>query len=177
MTKKRNVSNFPTTLSFNTELILPKCSLQEGFLLCLIGQLHRIESSLLGCDQSCFTTGLCFSQHQAVSYQDLFRNLNIYTSILRLIGRKNTGFAQENNVCLIFLHFCRGIRSSGVTCFQQFHHRKLHVYRENQRHHLLIPFSLMFLRDSLLTSENVDQNKPWRHCVNNTHYNIPCSVK
>lgn len=78
---------------------------------------------------------------------------------------------------LVFLRFCRGIRSSGVTCFQYFHCRKWHVYRENQRHYFLISFSLMFLTDFHLTSEDRGRNKPWRHCVNNTLYNIPYSLK
>lgn len=81
-------ANFPTTLSFNTELLLPRCSFQEGFLCCRMGQFHRIENSLLGCDQLCFATGLCFSEHHAASCQDLFYNLNILMIILKSIERK-----------------------------------------------------------------------------------------
>lgn len=56
------------------------------------------RNCLLDCDQLCFAIGLCFSEHHAASFQDLFYNLKICMTIFKLIERKIPGFAQKNNM-------------------------------------------------------------------------------
>lgn len=87
----------PPSTTFISEVCLP----------CHIGQVHRIENYLLGCDQICFATGLCFSEHRTASCQDPFYNLNIYASILKQIERKNM-FCSGKSHILGFSAFLQG---------------------------------------------------------------------
>lgn len=129
------------------------------------------DNYLLGCDQMCFATGLCFSEHYTASCQDPSNNLNVCVSIIKQIEIKNMCFAYP---ILGFSAFLQGYKKLWRNLFSIAALQEIICIQGKQE--ALSSHSIIFNVPHRF-SEDVGQNRPWRHCVNNTLYNIICSVK